>query len=376
MKIVIALDSFKGTLSANQACSIVAEAIKAELPEAQIILKPMADGGEGTAQAMIAAKGGEWIRQKVMGPLPDMQVEAGFAWFEDEKEALVEMATASGIELLSEEQLNPMQATTYGTGQLVKAAAEYGAKKILLAVGGSATVDGGVGAAAALGWQFLNENGEPISLGGAGLVEILKIVKPENFDLPCVEVLCDVDNSLCGEAGAARIFAPQKGATPDMVEQLEKGLCNLADVVRNQLGKSIKNVAGAGAAGGLSAGAMAFMDAELVSGIETIIKESDLESEMEDADWVITGEGSFDRQSLMGKVISGICGITQKTNAKAAVIAGQVSVADDEYKKHGISIAVACKREDMSLDYALKNCKELLADATTTLINKFMRKTT
>jgi len=364
VKIIIAFDSFKGTLTATEACSIVSKAISEKLPEAQIVLKPMADGGEGTAQAMIAAKGGKWIQQKVMGPLPDMEVDAGFAWFEDEKGALVEMAAASGIELLSKEQPNPMRTTTYGTGELIKAAVEYGAEKILLAVGGSATVDGSVGAAMALGWQFLNKNAKPIQLGGEGLTQISKIIKPDNLNLPEVEVLCDVDNPLCGKTGAAKIYGPQKGATPEMVEQLENGLCNLADIVESQLNKDIKDIPGAGAAGGLSAGAVAFMDAKLVSGIDTLIKESSLESEIEDADCVITGEGSFDHQSLMGKVISGICKIAQRTNTKVAVIAGQVSVSESEYKKHGVATAVPCRKEGMSLDYAMENPEKLLSEAT------------
>ncbi|MHC4728828.1 MAG: glycerate kinase [Planctomycetota bacterium] len=168
MKVVIATDSFKGTLKAYEACEIIAKAIAEISPDAQLVIKPMADGGEGTARAMIKAAKGRWIRQTVMGPLPDMQVEAGFAWFDDET-ALVEMASASGLELLSAEQMNPLKTTTYGTGQLIKAALEYGARKILLAVGGSATVDGGIGAAMALGWKFLDIQDNPIPPGGADL---------------------------------------------------------------------------------------------------------------------------------------------------------------------------------------------------------------
>jgi glycerate kinase len=368
MKIIIAMDSFKGTLSAREACGVVSKAISKLLPDGQIISKPIADGGEGTAQAMLIAKGGTWIRQKVMGPLPDMQVEAGFAWFENERIALVEMATASGIELLSQEQLNPMKTTTYGTGQLIKASIEFGAEKILLAVGGSATVDGGVGAATSLGWQFLDENKNLITLGGGSLAQIYKIIKPEKLNLPEIEVLCDVDNPLCGQHGAAKVYGPQKGATSQIVEKLESGLINLSGIVETQLNKKIKDIPGAGAAGGLAAGAVGFMDAKLVSGIDTIIKESNLEGEMRDADWVITGEGSFDHQSLMGKVISGICKIAMRHDIKVAVIAGQVFVPEDEYKKHGIVTAVQCKKENISLNDALKNSKKLLSKATEKLI--------
>ena len=363
MKIVIATDSFKGTLAADEVCQIIANTIKQSAPDVQTVIKPMADGGEGTAKAMIKAAAGQWIPQMVTGPLPDMRVQAGFAWFDSDKTALVEMASASGIELLSKEQLDPFKTTTYGTGQLIKAAAEYGAKKILLAVGGSATVDGGIGAATALGWKFLDEQQNSIPPGGAGIEEIAKIIKPQNLNLPPVEVLCDVDNPLCGQKGAARVYGPQKGATPQMVEQLEKNLMHLTVIVQKQFSRDINNVPGAGAAGGLAAGAVAFMDATLVSGIGTMIAHSNLKNELKSADWVITGEGSFDHQSLYGKVVSGIAALAQQSNTKIAVLAGQVSVPKKEYQKLGIVTAVGCKSGDMSLDYALKNCRTLLCDA-------------
>ena len=363
MKVVIAMDSFKGTLTSYEACEVVAAAIAECAPDAQLVIKPMADGGEGTARAMIKAANGQWVRQTVMGPLPDMQVEAGFAWFGDSKTALVEMASASGLELLSKEQMNPLKTTTYGTGQLIKAALEYGAGKILLAVGGSATVDGGVGAATALGWKFLDAEGNPVPLGGAGLERITKIVKPKNYSIPPVEVLCDVDNPLCGEHGAARVYGGQKGASPQMVEQLEKGLAHLAALVWKYLQRDIKNVPGAGAAGGLAAGALAFMNATLVSGIETVMARSNLRAELESADWIITGEGCFDGQSLRGKVVSGIAKMASESHTRLAVLAGQVSVPQQEYQKLGIITAISCRTNDMSLDYALENCRPLLGRA-------------
>ena len=298
MKIVIAMDSFKGSLKTVEACRIIADALSDALPDAQIVTKPMADGGEGTAQAMLEAAGGTWIPQTVMGPLPEMQVEAGFVWFDHDRSALVEMASASGLQLLTEDQMNPMLTTTYGTGQLIKAAAEQGAERIMLAVGGSATVDGGVGAAMALGWRFLDGCGCDINLGGGGLGGIMTICDPVDLKLPPVQVLCDVDNPLCGQDGAASVYGPQKGATPEMVEQLEAGLANLAELVRMNLGCEIETVPGSGAAGGLSAGAIAFMSAELVSGVETVMACCNFKAELESADWIITGEGSFDQQSL------------------------------------------------------------------------------
>ena len=358
MKIVIATDSFKGTLKAYEACEIIAKAIAEVRPDAQLVIKPMADGGEGTARAMIKAANGRWIGQTVMGPLGDMQVEAGFAWFDD-KTALVEMASASWLELLSSEQMNPLKTTTYGTGELIKAALEYGGRKILLAVGGSATVDGGLGAAMALGWKFLDKQDNPIPLGGAALEKIAQIVRPESLKLVPVEVLCDCDNPLCGEQGAAKVYGPQKGATDRMVEQLEKGLAHLAELVREQLGCDI-NIPGAGAAGGLAGGAIAFMNADVVSGIETIMAHSNLLAELESADWVVTGEGSFDRQSLYGKVVFGILKTALQSHTRLAVLAGQVDIPQQEYEKIGIAAAISCRDKNMSLDYALENSHELL----------------
>jgi len=378
MKIVIAMDSFKGTLKAHEACKVVSNVIMDYLSDVTIVIKPMADGGEGTARAMIEAGDGLWIPQIAMGPLREMRIEAGFAWFSDGT-ALVEMATVSGLELLKPEQLNPLRTTTYGTGQLIKAAVQHGASKILLAVGGSATVDGGLGAAMALSWKFLDYHKNPVPLGGGGLEKIAKIIRPEPSLLlsrdgkpVAVEVLCDVDNPLCGEHGAAEVYGPQKGATPQMVKQLDKGLAHLAKLVREQLGKVIENIFGAGAAGGLAAGAVAFMDATIVSGIETVMARSNLRQELESADWVITGEGSFDRQSLSGKVISGILKMARQTNTRVAVIAGQVNIPPAEYQKLGITAAIPTKPDDMPLDEALCQSRALLAAAVKRFATQYL----
>lgn len=367
MKIVVAMDSFKSCITAACACKIVKDALQSIYPNYKIISIPMADGGEGTAQAMMAARGGKWIETRAMGPLPPMQVSAGFAFFPDTKIALVEMAKASGLELLGPGQANPLQTTTFGTGQLIRAAADYGAEKILLAVGGSATVDGGVGAAQALGWKFLYSDGKQVGFGGGQLENIAQIIRPEKMDLPEIEVLCDVDNPLCGEHGAARTFGPQKGATAEMVEQLESGLNHLAKVVKQQLGRQIDKIPGSGAAGGLSAGAIAFMNAKLVSGIETIIHQSRLIEEISDADWIITGEGRFDAQSLRGKVVSGITKAAKQNMAKVAVIAGKVTLPEKQWRDFGITDAIGTVDETTDLTYAIANVKILLANAA----NKF-----
>ena len=362
MKIVIAMDSFKGTISAVEACQIVAEVFTQLVPGAQLSIKPMADGGEGTAEAMLRSASGRWVPVTVTGPLPDMTVEAGFAWFEDSRTALVEMASANGLQLLSPEQYNPMKTTTYGTGQLIKASLKYNPCKILLAVGGSATADGGIGAATALGWKFLDKNGSQVSPSGGELSQIAKIIQPQESISTAVDVLCDVKNPLCGDEGAARIYAPQKGATLQMVDKLEKGLRHLSQVVKSQFGKDI-DVPGGGAAGGLAAGAVAFLNATLTSGVKAIIEFCSLEAELADADWVVTGEGCFDRQSLYGKVVAGIAEIAAKSDTAVAVIAGQVRLPELEYQRIGIRTAIACKPEDMSLDEALKDTHSLLHSA-------------
>ena len=354
------MDSFKGTLSAAEVCEIIASVIKEHLPETECVLKPIADGGEGTAESMLKSIPGRWIKKNVTGPLFDMKVDAGFAWFEESRIALVEMASAAGIQLLTEEQLNPMKTTTYGVGELIKAAIEYKPEKILFAIGGSATTDGGTGLASALGWQFLDKAGNQVPGCGGGLNKIEKIIPPKGkMNIP-VEVLCDVQNPLCGEHGAARIYGPQKGATPEMVEELDEGLCHLGNLIKEQLNCDVLEVPGAGAAGGLGAASLAFMNGKLVSGIDTIIKHSNIEAELEDADWIITGEGCFDKQSLYGKVVAGISKIANKAKDKIAVIAGQVRLDASEYQKIGIVSAHSCKPENMKLDEALSKSKELL----------------
>ncbi|MCX5645353.1 MAG: glycerate kinase [Phycisphaerae bacterium] len=433
MKIVVALDSFKGSLTAVQACDIVAGAIRSVRPDAEVVTKPMADGGEGTASVLMAAAGGQWIAKTVIGPLPEIQVHAGFVWLPDLQDAaqardgqggsvradglgdgssvakpsmpcslspharagrprheedhrqaairhrergaaLVEMATASGLPLLRPEQRNPLKTTTYGTGELIKAAIDYGASHILLAIGGSATVDGGVGAAAALGWRFFAKDGREVDLGGGQLSQIARIVAPvgsvsvrASKETPhgvttnvTVEVLCDVDNPLCGEHGAARVFGPQKGATPEMVDQLDAGLAHLARLVREQLGRDIACLPGAGAAGGLAAGAVAFMNGRLISGVEAVMAQIHLADTLAGADWVVTGEGAFDEQSLRGKVVSGVVRIARAAGVKVAVCAGQVRLGPRKYRQAGITAAVACMEAGMELDDAIARGAELL----------------
>lgn len=387
MKIVVAMDSFKGSLTAVRACDIVAETIRSAMPDAVVVTKPMADGGEGTATTLMAAAGGRWVEAEVMGPLPGMRVAGGFAWLPQTRTAVVEMAVASGLPLLRPDQYNPLETTTFGTGQLIQAAIEYGAEQVLLAIGGSATVDGGVGAAMALGWRFLRADGLEIGLGGGRLSEIRQVVPPSPLEgeepeaagrgdlqppassLQSIKVLCDVDNPLCGEHGAARVYGPQKGATPEMVETLDAGLAHLAGLVRSQLGLNIRDLPDAGAAGGLAAGAVAFLDGQLVCGVDEVIAQNGLREELADADWVVTGEGKFDPQSLRGKVVSGVTRAAREAGARVAVIAGQVQLPPEVRVQAGIEAALPCMTGSMTLEYAIAHTEALLAQT----VRQFVR---
>jgi glycerate kinase len=370
MKIVIASDSFKGSLSNCQICSIISDEIKKVNSNWQIVQLPMADGGEGTCQCLLEALNGSFIPMSVTGPLLGTLTIAGFGWIQQPKMAVVEMAKASGLELLTEKQQNPMNTTTFGTGQLIKTADKRNPDSILLAVGGSSTCDCGIGAAAALGYKFIDANGDEISPTGRNLSKIVNILPPDKKLNSKVRVLCDVNNPLFGPNGAACVYGPQKGADKKMVQELDDGLRHISKIITDQLNKDIAEVPGAGAAGGLSAGAMAFMNAELVSGIDTIIEYTKLDEKLNNADWVITGEGCFDNQSLSGKVIDGVLKTANKNKVKTAVIAGKVELDEQEYTKAGVAEAFALMQPNMKLSYAISNANSLLRKATRNFIKK------
>jgi glycerate kinase len=363
VKIVVALDKFKGSLTAPQACEIVRNAIQSVQPAAKIVVKPMADGGDGTAEVLHAALGGERLTREVTGPIPGTRVNASYLWLELERMAVVEMASASGLALLTCEQRDPLRTTTFGTGELIGDAVTRGAHWILLGVGGSATVDGGVGAATALGWRFLDARGNPVGSGGGELEKIERIVAPSDAHLPAIEVLSDVDNPLYGEHGAAHVFGPQKGATPEMVQRLEAGLRHLTELVKTQLGKDIADIPGGGAAGGLAAGAVGFLNARLVPGVEAVMDAIGLDAALADADWVITGEGCFDEQSLRGKVVSGVTRLAAQHKVKVAVIAGSVPISESVWRRERIEVALSTMEPGMKLDEAMASAEKLLASS-------------
>ncbi|MCD4688835.1 MAG: glycerate kinase [Desulfuromonadaceae bacterium] len=367
MKIVLAFDSFKGSLSAKTACRVVANSLHALRPAWHVECVPLADGGEGTAAALVENRRGQWrVVQGVTGPLPDIKVEAAYGWLPGDV-AVVEMASVSGLTLLEKPQLNPLLTTSYGTGQLIAAAAEAGAKRIILTLGGSATVDGGTGAARALGWRFLDADGCEVPLGGGGLGQIAQLQRPQ-LNLPPVEAWCDVRNPLWGREGAACVYGPQKGADEAMVAELDGGLQHLAELVQHQLGLQALDVPGDGAAGGLGFGARAFLGAELIPGAQGVLEVVGLEKALSNADWVITGEGCLDDQSLQGKVVGEVARLARSRSVKVAVLAGQLLLEPARCREVGLAMCEQTMTRGMSAEEAMGQAEALLAVAAQRLV--------
>ena len=363
MKIVVAADSFKDCLGAKEVCEAMAAGVREVRPEAEVVCMPLADGGEGTADVLMQAMGGERIVKLVNGPVPGKRVRACYVWCDQDKTAIVEMAQASGLQRLSPKQRNPMETTSMGTGQLISAAAKKGAQRILLTVGGSATVDLGIGMASALGWQFLGHDGQVVEPLAKHLVKIEAIRPPkEPWQVP-VDVLCDVTNSVLGFNGAAHTFAPQKGAGRADVVLLEVGLTKLVGVIKDQFGLDIQGIPGGGAAGGLAAGAKVYFNANLLPGIEQVLTRTGFDETIQGADWVITGEGCLDLQSLGGKVVSGVIQVCQDKPTQVAVFAGQVQLSEEACKHHGISHAIACTPNELPKSKGIKQAPKLIQKA-------------
>lgn len=333
MRVVIAPDSFKGSLSADHVAQALAEGLAmctaAPWPGAHYDCIPMADGGEGTASAMVQATGGRMERRRVMGPLGE-PVDAHFGILGDGRTAVIEMAEASGLTLVPEDARDPSRTTTFGTGQLMQAALDMGCRHLIVAIGGSATNDGGAGMAEALGVRFLDARGLPIPRGGGGLLELAKIdtsgIDHRLADVQ-VTVACDVDNPLVGPDGASRVFGPQKGADQEMVARLDAALTHYAEVIRRGLGVEVAGVPGAGAAGGLGAGLIAFCRATLRPGFDIVSDVVGLERRIAAAQLVITGEGRIDGQTIRGKVAAGVGRMARRLGVPVIACAG--SVTDD-----------------------------------------------
>lgn len=376
VKVVLAPDSFKECLSSAAVAQAIAKGVKLACPHAQIDAVPMADGGEGTVDAMVCATGGTYCREMVHGPLGE-PVEATFGLLGQGETAVMEMAQASGLELIEPGKRNPLLTSTRGTGELIRAALGAGVKRIILGIGGSATVDGGTGMARALGARFFDSQGFELPEGGGALAKLHSIdlskLDSRIADVQ-IEVACDVTNPLVGPEGAARIFGPQKGATAEMVEHLEQGLANLGRQVALQLGKDVIELPGAGAAGGLGAGLVAFLNAKLRRGIELIIDVVGLAERLKDADLCITGEGKLDSQSASGKTVAGIGHLAKSLNVPVIVLAGSVGPGAELLLKQGISEYISIKPDSMSIREAIERAPELLAQAAEKITRKFFHK--
>ncbi len=355
MKIVIAPDSYKESLSAMDVAIAIEQGFKQILPNAEYVKLPMADGGEGTVQSLVDATGGDIIEHVVTGPL-GQTVTGFYGLLGDGKTAIIEMAAASGLHLVEPEKRNPMITTTFGTGELILAALDKGVEHIIVGIGGSATNDGGLGMAQALGIRLLDETGESLGFGGGELAKLhtidIQAIDPRLAKIR-LEVACDVNNPLCGEKGASQVFGPQKGATPQMVAQLDSNLAHYAEVIKQQLGHDVLNRPGAGAAGGLGAALMGLFNAELRPGIEIVMDAVNLLDIVADADLVITGEGRIDSQTIHGKTPIGVARTAKKHHVPVIGIAGSLTHDCGVVHEHGIDAVFSVVNGAVDLPTAL-----------------------
>jgi glycerate kinase len=370
MKILVAPDSFKDSLTAFQVTQAVKEGIHAYDPSIQVIALPMADGGEGTVQALIDGTNGKLIETVVCGPLFE-KTNSFYGILGDGKTAVIEMAAASGIEKLSAKERNPWNTTTFGTGELILKALEQGCTKVILGIGGSATNDAGIGACAALGIEFLDSNGKEVIPTGGGIKELTTInVSKANKLLKNVEIeiACDVSNPLVGEKGASAVYGPQKGADSEMVKQLDANLAHYAKLVLKVTGIDISNYPGTGAAGGLGAGLMAFFNAKLVNGFSIIAKTTRLEDVVKQVDLVITGEGKIDEQTQYGKTPMGVCEIATKYNKPVIAIAGTLGSNIESLYTKGFNGIFSVVNKPMTLTDALNDAYSLVKQTSESII--------
>lgn len=338
MKIVIAIDSLKGSLSSMEAGTAIKDGILAAKPDAEVIVKPLADGGEGTTDALIEGMNGERIDLTVTGPM-HTPVDAYYGYLKDTNTAVMEMASAAGITLVPDSEKNPLLATSYGVGEMINDAIQRGCRNFIIGIGGSVTNDGGIGMLKALGVRFLDENGEDAGEGGQALAKVARIdVSGMNPLLKeChIQVACDVNNPLCGENGSTYVYGPQKGVTEDMKKTLDEAMAHFARVTSETLENDYMNTPGAGAAGGLGYAFLAYTGAALTPGIELILDAVGLEEELSGADVVVTGEGRLDFQTAMGKAPVGVARLAKKYNAKVIAFAGSVTKEATACNKEGI----------------------------------------
>lgn len=373
MKIVISIDSLKGSLTSIEAANAIKKGILSVDNKSDVVIMPLADGGEGTVEALVQGMSGEEKVISVTGPINE-KVNATYGILKETNTAIIEMAQASGLPLVPAELRNPLNTTTYGVGEIIKEAIEKGCRNFIVGIGGSATNDCGVGMLQALGFEFYDENDNLVGLGGKVLNQIKRIKtdnKLKELDQCNFKIACDVNNPLYGEKGAAYIYGPQKGATEEIVKELDKGLKNFAEVVKKDLGKDIAHIEGAGAAGGLGFGFLGFLNSKLESGIKIILDEIKLEEVVKDADIVITGEGRLDNQTAMGKAPIGVAKLAKKHGAKVIAIAGCTTPDAVKCNEEGIDAYFSIVNKAMTIDEAMKkeNATQNMIETTIQIFN-------
>ncbi|GAX89502.1 glycerate kinase [Effusibacillus lacus] len=365
MKFVVAPDSYKGSLTAREACEAMEKGIRKVVPDANVIKVPMADGGEGTVQSLVDATGGRILTHAVTNPIGE-KVTAKYGILGDGETAVIEMAEASGLYLVPKDRRNPLHTTTFGTGELIRAALDHGCRKFILGIGGSATNDGGIGMAQALGVKFLDDSGTDLPFGGGSLGQLSRIdlagIDPRLKECTFT-VACDVDNPLTGPQGASHVFGPQKGATPDMIQILDQNLLHYSQIIERDLGKSIRELPGAGAAGGLGAGMVAFLGAVLKRGVDIVIEATGIEEKVAGADLVFSGEGQVDFQTERGKTPFGVAKVAQRAGVPVILVAGSIGEGVEILYQHGVQSVFSMVNRPMTLEEAMENAHVLLEAA-------------
>ncbi len=365
MKVVIAPQSFKGSISALDAARAMEQGVKRVFPDTETVLAPVADGGDGTLETLVEATEGDIRSAKVTGPTGE-PVEAEWGALGDGETAMIEMARTSGLALLSLDERDPLRATTYGLGEIIREALVAGFRSFIVGIGGSATNDGGAGMAQALGVRLLDGSGNDLPPGGAALADLRKI-DASGLDARAAasqfSVACDVSNPLTGPEGASAVYGPQKGATPELVEQLDAALGNFAEVVERDIGRSIDDVPGSGAAGGLGGGMMAFLDGSLRAGVDIVLDQVGLNEQLEGADLVITGEGQLDFQTVYHKAPIGVAWRAKERGIPVIAISGSLGQGFEDVHPEGIDAVASIVCAPMSLDEASTRSGELIADA-------------
>ena len=354
MKIVIAIDSLKGSLSSMEAGHAIEQGIRNVLPETKVLVKPLADGGEGTTEALVEGLGGDMVQVQVHGPL-ETPVNADYGVIRESNTAIMEMAAAAGIILVGKDK-RPLDATTYGVGEMIRDAITRGCREFIIGIGGSATNDGGIGMLTALGYEFLDAEGKPAGIGAGALYKVAKIcddkVMPELKDCH-FRIACDVTNPLCGENGSTYIYGPQKGVTVELRDELDHAMGAYAQVVKAYNGTDYAKTPGAGAAGGLGFAFLSFLSGELLPGIELVLNAVEMDKAMEGADLVFTGEGRLDYQTAMGKAPVGIAKMAKKHGAKVIALAGAVIEGAQECNEQGIDAYFPILLQVVTLDEAM-----------------------